>query len=140
MDTIITHSEADTIDLGKSFAQNLKKGSLLALYGDLGTGKTQFIKGICTGLGVQEDVTSPTFTLMNIYDGREKIFHFDFYRLSSDSQIFDLGIDDFIFSDGICLIEWAEKAERFLPVNRIDVRFDYGEDENDRIIKIGKEK
>ncbi len=140
MDTIITHSEAETIDFGKSFAQNMKKGSLLALYGDLGTGKTQFIKGVCTGLGVQDDVTSPTFTLMNIYDGREKIFHFDFYRLSSDSQIFDLGIDDFIFSDGICLIEWAEKAERFLPVNRIDVRFDYGEDENDRIIKIGKEK
>jgi tRNA threonylcarbamoyladenosine biosynthesis protein TsaE len=77
---------------------------------------------------------------MNIYKGKEKIFHYDFYRLSTDSEIYDLGIDDFIFSDGICLIEWAEKAERFLPLERIDVKFDYGDDENERIINFPLEE
>jgi tRNA threonylcarbamoyladenosine biosynthesis protein TsaE len=140
MSSVITHSEEETIELGKRFAGKLKKGDLVALYGDLGSGKTQLIKGICSGLDVIEDVTSPTFTLMNIYKGKEKIFHYDFYRLSTDSEIYDLGIDDFIFSDGICLIEWAEKAERFLPLERIDVKFDYGDDENERIINFPLEE
>ena len=139
MRKVITHSEEETIELGKKFSGKLQKGDLIALFGDLGSGKTQLIKGICAGLGVKEDVTSPTFTLMNIYQGREKIFHYDFYRLSTDAEVYDLGIDDFIFSDGICLIEWAEKAERFLPDNRIDIRFDYGDDENERIINFVKE-
>lgn len=136
MDTVITHNELETIKFGEAFAGKLCKGDLVALYGDLGTGKTQFVKGICTGLGVLEDVTSPTFTLMNIYYGKEKVFHYDFYRLSDEQQIYDLGIDDFIFSDGICLLEWAEKAEHLLPDRRIDINFDYGDSEDERIIKI----
>jgi tRNA threonylcarbamoyladenosine biosynthesis protein TsaE len=139
MRKVVTYSEEETIELGKKFSEKLQKGDLVAFFGDLGSGKTQLIKGICSGLAVKEDVTSPTFTLMNIYQGREKIFHYDFYRLSTDSEVYDLGIDDFIFSDGICLIEWAEKAERFLPSNRIDIRFDYGENENERIINFVKE-
>jgi tRNA threonylcarbamoyladenosine biosynthesis protein TsaE len=140
MKSVITHNELETIELGKRFSGKLKKGDLIALYGDLGSGKTQFVKGICSGLDVKEDVTSPTFTLMNIYKGKEKIFHYDFYRLSSDSEIYDLGIDDYMFSDGICLIEWAEKAEKFLPPERIDVIFDYGEEENERIINFAVEE
>ena len=134
VETITTHSEEETILLGKKFSGELKRGDIVALYGELGTGKTQFIKGICDGLGVDQMVTSPTFTLMNIYDGREKIFHYDFYRLSSESEIYDLCIDDYFFSDGISLIEWAEKCENLLPPERININLSYGESENSRLV------
>lgn len=138
MERIITHSEEETFCLGVEFSKNLSNTDVVALFGNLGTGKTQLIKGICKGLGVVEDVTSPSFTLMNIYEAKYKIYHFDLYRLSEDSEIFNLGIDDFIFSDGITLIEWAEKAQKFLPSNRINILIDFGDDENTRIINITK--
>lgn len=134
VETITTYSEEETILLGKKFSSGLKRGDIVALYGDLGTGKTQLIKGICAGLGVGQTVTSPTFTLMNIYDGQEKIFHYDFYRLNSESEIYDLCIDDYFFSDGISLIEWAEKCENLLPPERININLSYGETENSRLI------
>lgn len=138
MKEYITHNEEETFLLGIDFSKEIIKGDVVALYGDLGSGKTQLIKGICKGLGVIEEVTSPTFTLMCVYEAKYKIFHFDFYRLSSDSEIYDLGIDDFIFSDSVSLIEWAEKAQRFLPSKRIDIFFDFGNNDNERIIKISR--
>lgn len=132
--TITTYCEKETILLGKKFSDELKKGDIVALYGELGTGKTQLVKGICDGLGVDQPVTSPTFTLMNQYDGREKIFHYDFYRLNSESEIYDLCVDDYFFSDGISLIEWAEKCENLLPPDRININLSYGESENSRVI------
>ena len=132
--TITTYSEEETILLGKKFSSELKRGDVIALYGDLGTGKTQLIKGICNGLGVDQTVTSPTFTLMNVYDGREKIFHYDFYRLNSESEIYDLCVDDYFFSDGISLIEWAEKCENLLPTERVNINLSYGESENSRVV------
>ena len=132
--TVTTYSEEETILLGKSFSNELKKGDIVALYGELGTGKTQIIKCICDGLGVSQSVTSPTFTLMNLYEGREKIFHYDFYRLNSESEIYDLCVDDYFFSDGISLIEWAEKCENLLPLERINVNLSYGDSENSRVI------
>lgn len=134
IETITTYSEEETILLGKKFSCELKKGDIVALYGDLGTGKTQFIKGICDGLEVDQSVTSPTFTLMNVYDGREKIFHYDFYRLNSESEIYDLCVDDYFFSNGISLIEWAEKCENLLPTERININLLYGESENSRVV------
>ena len=134
IETIITYSEEETILLGKKFSNELKRGDIVALYGDLGTGKTQLIKGICNGLGVEQTVTSPTFALMNVYDGREKIFHYDFYRLNSESEIYDLCVDDYFFSDGISLIEWAEKCENFLPTERVNINLSYGESENNRVV------
>jgi tRNA threonylcarbamoyladenosine biosynthesis protein TsaE len=133
-----SNSDIETRALGASFSEILQLGDVIALYGELGTGKTQFIKGICEGLRIQEDVTSPTFTIMNIYNSNRTIYHFDFYRLTSEFEIFDLGINDFLFSDGISLIEWAEKGKIFLPDHRYDIYFDYGEDENRRIINIRK--
>ena len=134
IETITTYSEGETILLGKKFSSELKRGDIVALYGELGTGKTQLVKGICNGLGVNEPVTSPTFTLMNIYDGREKIFHYDFYRLNSESEIYDLCVDDYFFSVGISLIEWAENCKNLLPTERININLSHGESENIRVI------
>jgi tRNA threonylcarbamoyladenosine biosynthesis protein TsaE len=134
----ISDSETNTRLLGTQFAGILKRGDVIALYGELGTGKTQFIKGICKGLGIEEEITSPTFTIMNIYKNDYIIYHFDFYRLSSENEVYDLGINEFLFSDGISLIEWAEKGQVFLPKTRYEIRFDYGEDENVRLIRIIK--
>jgi tRNA threonylcarbamoyladenosine biosynthesis protein TsaE len=134
----ISNSEDKTRELGMQFSKILNRGDVIALYGELGTGKTQFIKGICKGLSIAEEVTSPTFTIMNIYKNEHTIYHFDFYRLVSENEIFELGINDFLFSDGISLIEWAERGKVFLPEKRFDIVFDYGEDENTRLINIAK--
>lgn len=132
-----THSERATIECGEQFAQQLKPGDVVALYGDLGSGKTHFIQGICKGLGVLEHVASPTFTLINEYEARGlNIYHFDFYRLTSAKEIRDIGFDEYAERGGICLIEWAEKAEELLPPHRYDVRMESADDPNTRNISI----
>ena len=118
----ITHSEEETIALGKTIAQYLKPGAVLALMGHLGSGKTRLTRGICEGLQVQQPVTSPTFVLINEYRGKYPVYHFDFYRLESEAEIWDLGIDEYINGDGICIIEWAEHGLNLLPDSRIEIR------------------
>jgi tRNA threonylcarbamoyladenosine biosynthesis protein TsaE len=105
------------MNLGRILAQQLLAGDILAFFGDLGAGKTCLIKGICQGLGVPENVyiTSPTFVIINRYKGRLPIYHFDFYRLSCLDEIIDLGYEEFFFGEGVCLIEWADRAEDLLP-------------------------
>src|ERR1700741_4926884 len=104
-----THAVSETIQVGAEFARHLKTGNVVALFGDLGTGKTHFIKGICRGLGVHEHVASPTFTIVNEYDtAGVKICHFDCYRLKSDAELRDIGFDEYVSGDNICLIEWAD--------------------------------
>lgn len=132
-----THSERATIECGEQFAKQLKPGDVVALYGDLGSGKTHFIQGICKGLGVSGHVASPTFTIVNEYEaGGIGIYHFDFYRLTSAREIRDIGFDEYTQRGGICLIEWAEKADDLLPVQRYDVRIDSADDPNTRNILI----
>lgn len=132
-----THSEDETIILGVEFAKRLTIKSVVALFGDLGTGKTRFIKGVCKGLGVQEHVASPTFTLINEYTGREtNVFHFDFYRIKTISELDEIGFDEYLYGDGVCLIEWADRVKALLPSNRFDVFLKLGEDENTREITV----
>ena len=106
----------ETINLGFSIGNLLKSGDIICLTGDLGTGKTHITKGIAKGLGVKEHITSPTFTIVNEYDsGRLKLYHFDVYRVSEPDEIYAIGFDDYIFSDGVSIIEWANYIEEILP-------------------------
>ena len=106
----------ETINPGISIGNLLKPGDIICLTGDLGTGKTHITKGIAKGLGVKEHITSPTFTIVNEYDsGRLKLYHFDVYRVSEPDEIYAIGFDDYIFSDGVSIIEWANYIEEILP-------------------------
>jgi len=132
----VTHNEGETVELGKQFSAQLKKGDVVALYGELGTGKTRFVQGICNGLDVREYVTSPTFTIINEYNGRMKVYHLDFYRVESLEEIYDLGFEEYCDSDGVCLIEWAEAAQELLPSKRYEVWLKRGASEMEREIEI----
>lgn len=139
MQSLATHGEDETIDLGRRFALSLKRGDIVALYGDLGSGKTRFIQGICKGLGVREHVASPTFTIVNEYLVADlKVYHFDFYRIKSLKEIQDVGFEEYIDGDGICLIEWAERARELLPPGRYDVQMKLGQDGDTREITIAQ--
>ena len=112
MATFISHSPAETESLGEKFGRVAKTGFVFALSGDLGAGKTQFVKGMARGLGISTRVHSPTFTLVNEYGGgRLKLFHLDLYRLETPAQILSAGIEDFLQPDGVSVIEWAERLE-----------------------------
>lgn len=112
----IVNSVNDTTSLGIKLGKLTNSGDIICLTGDLGTGKTHISKGIAKGLGVTEHITSPTFTIVNEYDsGRLKLFHFDVYRVSDPDEIYAIGFDDYIFSDGVSLIEWANYIEEILP-------------------------
>jgi tRNA threonylcarbamoyladenosine biosynthesis protein TsaE len=123
--TVVTSGEAETIALGRKFSVNLKSGDVVALYGELGSGKTQFVKGVCAGLGATEHVTSPTFTLINEYRQHPGIpvFHLDLYRIRSFEELCALGVEEYLDDAGVSLIEWAEKAESILPRKRFTVTF-----------------
>jgi tRNA threonylcarbamoyladenosine biosynthesis protein TsaE len=112
MATFISHSPAETEALGERWGRAATPGLVLALSGDLGAGKTQFVKGLARGLGVTARVHSPTFTLVNEYGGgRLKLFHLDLYRLETPAQILSAGIEEFLSPDGVAVIEWAERLE-----------------------------
>ena len=121
---IVSKSHQDTHEWGKRLAALLKSGDVIALIGDLGTGKTTFTQGVCAGLDVTHVVTSPSFSLIQEYEGRLPVFHFDFYRLESVDEIEDLDIDGYLIAGGVCIIEWAERGEPLLPEDRISVMFD----------------
>ena len=120
----ITEGWEQTLALGCSLAGLLKINDVIALYGELGSGKTIFTKGLCEGLGVNDLVTSPTFTLVQEYRGRLPVFHFDFYRLSGPEEAEMLDLDEYFMQGGISVIEWADMAEPLLPENRIKVKLD----------------
>ncbi|MEP6698753.1 MAG: tRNA (adenosine(37)-N6)-threonylcarbamoyltransferase complex ATPase subunit type 1 TsaE [Verrucomicrobiota bacterium] len=112
----ISNSAEETIALGRDHARNARAGEVLALSGDLGAGKTQFVKGFVAGLDCPCDVTSPTFTLLHEYaGGRLPIYHFDFYRLDQREAVLRLGFDDYADGDGVCVIEWADRFPEVIP-------------------------
>ncbi len=112
MATFISHSPAETESLGERFGRTVKSGQVIALSGDLGAGKTQFVRGLARGLGVSGRVHSPTFTLVNEYGGgRLKLFHLDLYRLETAHQILNAGIEEYLSPAGVAVIEWAERLE-----------------------------
>jgi tRNA threonylcarbamoyladenosine biosynthesis protein TsaE len=121
--TILPNAEA-TIAFGRDFAAQLGRGDVLALLGDLGAGKTHFVKGLAAGLGATTEVTSPTFTLIHEYrDGRLPLFHFDLYRLESEEELLRIGLDDYLDADGILALEWADKFPALLPAHTRWLRF-----------------
>ena len=116
MATFISNSPDETEGFGRRFAENLKPGDVLALTGDLGSGKTQFVKGLAAGLGAATAATSPTFTLIHEYvGGRLPIYHFDFFRVEDRQSAERLGLDDYFFGDGVSVIEWADRFPDLIP-------------------------
>jgi tRNA threonylcarbamoyladenosine biosynthesis protein TsaE len=112
---ILSESHEQTRQAGRQLSFGLQAGDVVALTGELGSGKTVFIQGVCAGLGVEDPVTSPTFTLIQEYKGRLPVFHFDFYRLETIKEIGDLDLPDYLQAGGVCLIEWAERGLPFYP-------------------------
>lgn len=113
---IISHNPGETFAAGQSLGAGLKPGDVVALDGDLGAGKTQFMKGIAAGLGFEGEVTSPTFTLLHEYTGgRLQMFHFDFYRVENEDEALRIGLDDYLGAGGVVVIEWAGKFPALLP-------------------------
>ena len=127
------NSIEETLDTARKFAEKLKPGDIIALHGDIGVGKTVFVRGIVSYFGDETEVTSPTFSIMNIYCGN--IYHFDLYRMEDEEEIYESGLDEYIFGDGISLIEWPDilGAHKNYDVT-IEKNLDIGED--DRIITI----
>ena len=121
---MITNSAGETMLAGENLAKRLKPGDVVALYGDLGSGKTTFTKGIGKGLGVKNPVriNSPTFVLIKEYKGRIPLYHLDLYRLNDLKEIENLAIEEYIYGDGVTVIEWAEKMECLLPEKHMSVR------------------
>ena len=116
MATFISNSPAETEAIGRQIAEEIGVGSVLALKGDLGSGKTLFVKGVVNGLGSSADVTSPTFTILHEYrGGRLPVYHFDLFRVENPQALARLGLDDYFFGDGISVIEWADRFPEFVP-------------------------
>ena len=123
--------------LGLELAHELEPGDVVALVGNLGTGKTTLSKYIAQGLGVTETLSSPTFNIVKEYrSGRLPLYHFDVYRLSCGDEVVDIGAEDYLYGDGVCLIEWADIVADILPEESIVVRIEYGENEGTREVEI----
>ena len=119
-----TTSREQTIQLGQKIGSKLKKGDILAMQGTLAAGKTTITKGIALALGVKEDITSPTFCLISEYEGNMPLYHMDVYRLDGTEDFINLGVDDMLYGNGVCIIEWSEKIMDELPKNTIIIRLE----------------
>lgn len=133
---IILNGLEETEEFGIKLGKLLKGGDIICLNGDLGAGKTTLTKSIGLGLGVTDYITSPTFALINEYSGRNSVYHFDVYRLENVEELYDLGFDEYFYSNGVSIIEWADKIERLLPKERIVLDIEKGIDLDERRIKI----
>ncbi len=116
-----THSEEETLLIGKKIGETAKEGQIYCLNGDLGVGKTVFTKGFALGLDIDEHITSPTFTIVNEYEGRLNFYHFDVYRIEDPEELYEIGYEEYFFGNGVCLVEWAELIKELLPDNIINI-------------------
>ncbi len=129
MATIISHNVDQTVEAGRTEAAQLRRGDVLALCGELGAGKTHFVKGVAAGLGTKAEATSPTFTLIHEYvGGKWPLYHFDFYRLEDEDEALKIGLDEYLDGDGVCVIEWADKFPGLLPAHTRWLRFTHRAD------------
>lgn len=136
---VISHSPEETERFGAEFAAKLEAGTVVAFFGDLGSGKTTFIRGVCRGLNVTDRVSSPSFTLINEYTGKLPVYHFDFYRITDTDELWELGWEEYFYGAGVCLIEWAEHVSDFLPENRIEIHLQHvPENQSAREISISR--
>jgi tRNA threonylcarbamoyladenosine biosynthesis protein TsaE len=119
-----SHSEDDTFNYAKSLAGKVEPGDIFLLEGGLGAGKSVFVRGMAKGLGIEEYIPSPTFTLINIYNGKYTVYHFDLYRINDPFELFEIGFEDYIYSKGVSFIEWASKAGELIPDNAVRVNIE----------------
>ncbi len=119
----ITNSERETEALGAAFAAKIPDGSVVALYGGLGSGKTAFVRGMARGMGIDAFVSSPTFTIVNEYTGGRSLFHFDMYRLKSADELYDIGWEDYLSRGGVCAVEWSENVRGAFEGDEYTVSF-----------------
>lgn len=121
---IYLNSAEDTLKLGEIIGKSLNPGSIIALVGDLGAGKTVLVKGIAKGLGIEEEPNSPTFVIMNYYDAPTPLYHFDLYRLSDEDELVGIGYDEYFYGNGVCAVEWADRISDIFPDHtiRIDIK------------------
>lgn len=136
----VTHSEEETYAFAVKISKLLKKGAIVLLNGDMGAGKSVFARGVIQSLGYKLPVTSPTFTLMNEYNTTPVVCHFDLYRLDTPEQLYDIGYDEYIYSDNISLIEWSEKMEYLLPDDYIEIRIEKSDLQTRKITVIADKK
>jgi len=129
--TLRTQNAQKTHELGMRFASLLNPGAILGLKGELGAGKTTFIKGLCAGLGVEEKVVSPTFVLMHLYKGKIPVYHFDLYRLEPKDFV-DLGWDEYLEGNGVSVLEWIDRAHGNFPFSFLEIAIEYGEKSDER--------
>ena len=127
----LSNSTQETEAIGEGLAKKLRPGDVLAFTGSLGMGKTAFTRGLARGLGCRGRVTSPTFTIVNEYEGKTPLFHFDMYRLGSSDELFDIGWDDYLARGGVCAVEWSERVSDALPDGTIFVDIARGEKDAD---------
>ena len=132
---LVSNSYKETEYIARRIAKILKGDEIIALYGDLGAGKTCFTRGLCDGLEVNETVSSPTFAIVNEYRGRYNVYHFDMYRIKTSDDLYSTGYYDYI-GNGVIVIEWSENIEQELKDNRIKIKLLYGNNENQRFIEI----
>ena len=132
----LSHSPEETEHIGEMLGRRLRPGKVVAYRGGLGMGKTAFTRGLARGLGCAGRVTSPTFTIVNEYDGATPLFHFDMYRLGSSDELFDIGWEDYLTRGGVCAVEWSERVDDAMPADTLWVDIARGTGESDRIITI----
>ena len=126
-----SHSARETFAFGKKLGETLKAGTVILLYGDLGVGKTVFAKGLGRGLGIEEPIVSPTFTVLQIYEGgRLPLYHYDVYRIGDVEEMEEIGYEDYLYGQGVCLIEWANRIEEILPESCMAVTIEKDMSEN----------
>ncbi len=135
-----SNSLKETENIAKSFSKMLSAGDVLCLNGDLGVGKTAFVQGLAKGLGIEDYISSPTFTILNCYDGILPLYHFDVYRVGSSDEMYEIGYEEYVFGNGVAVIEWPELIEDILPENRYDIfiKKDLSKHEDYREITIDK--
>lgn len=121
---MVSHSVTETESLGERLGGCLRAGDVLALTGDLGAGKTTLVRGIARGLGCPEPVSSPTFVLMHVYEGRLALYHFDAWRLSGPEDLLGIGAEEYLEGEGVAVVEWSERAEGILPSQRLEIRLE----------------
>lgn len=129
----ITNSVHETEALGARLGKAVENGAVIAMYGDLGAGKTAFVRGLASGMGIDARVSSPTFTIVNEYAGERELFHFDMYRLGSSDELFDIGWDDYLKRNGVCVVEWSENVEDAFDGGEIKVTINRISDESRKI-------
>lgn len=127
-------NEQETAEFGRKLGREATPGTIIALIGDLGTGKTTLTKSIAEGLGVTDVITSPTFNIVKEYDsGRLPLYHFDVYRIGDVEEMYELGYEEYFFGTGVCIVEWADLIEEILPEETMVIRISYGEKEGERV-------